>query len=305
MEFAELQPDLQQWMRDMVQRGYDRAGMMDALLKTGYQPSIASAVDQCIADSTGGGKFQKMAPAAVARAQTANHTEERGEKGDSSRFRLFEPQSALYDLGDRQVEVLLTMRQPNIVLFGNLLSENECDALVEMSRTRLKRSRVVNAERGTYDLGEARTSEGTYFERAANPLIADIETRIERLLGVPEVRGEPIQVLHYREGAQYRPHFDYFETGKPGSQRVLAQGGQRVGTLIMYLNNVKAGGSTVFPEVALDVFPKKGCGLFFSYSNATGEVDRKTFHGGSPVLAGEKWIATKWLRLGEYRVADA
>lgn len=299
MEFAELQPDLQQWMRKMVTSGHGHSKLMDALLKAGYQPSIARAVEQCIAGHAAG----DGATGSVSAARRPSVAE--GEAGGSERFRVFEPQSNHYDLGDRQVEVLLAMRQPNIVLFGNLLSGSECDALVEMSRARLEPSRMINSERGTFDLGEARTSEGTYFERAANPLIADIETRIERLLGVPEARGEPIQVLHYTTGAEYRPHFDFFNTEKPGSQRVLSQGGQRVGTLILYLNNVEAGGSTVFPKVALDVLPKKGCGLFFSYANADGELDRNTLHGGSPVLAGEKWIATKWFRLGEYKVADA
>lgn len=298
MEFAELQPDLQQWMRNMVRTGHDQSKVMDALLKAGYQPSIARAVEQCIASHATGDKevFPTPSPA-------ESKPIERDEAGDSARFRIFDPKSNRYDLGDRQVDVLLALRQPNIVLFGNLLSVNECDALVEMSRARLEPSRIVNSERGTFDLGEARTSEGTHFERAANPLIADLEARFERLLGVPGTRGEPLQVLHYSKGAEYRPHFDFFNPEKPGNQHSLARGGQRVGTLILYLNDVEAGGSTVFPRIALDVLPKKGCGLFFSYANTAGELDRNTLHGGSPVLAGEKWIATKWFRLGEYKVA--
>ncbi|WP_299592353.1 2OG-Fe(II) oxygenase [uncultured Microbulbifer sp.] len=300
MEFAELQPDLKQWIQDAVTRGQCQSKVMDALLKAGYQPSIARAVEQCIATHTvnpNGAAALKPELNATPEPRPAAKPSETTDA--SSRFRLFEPEKNVYDLGDRQVEILLAMKQPNIVLFGNLLSENECDGLIEMSRPHLQPSRLVNSASGSFDIGEERTSFGTYFDRGANPLIAGIEARIARLLGAPESRGEPMQILHYQSGAEYRPHFDFFNPEKPGSKEILARGGQRVGTLIMYLNDVEAGGSTVFPKVSLDVLPKKGCGLFFSYANADGELDRLTLHGGSPVISGEKWIATKWLRLYE------
>lgn len=304
MEFTELQPDLQQWMRDAVSNGQGPSAMMDALLKAGYQTSIARAVDQCIAD------YRAKVSAVATQLEASGKAGDRVGSGElakpdeCARFRLFEADSNLYDLGDRQVEVLLAMKQPNIVMFGNLLSDAECDALIEMSREQLTPSRVVNSELGSYDLGDARTSSGTYYKPGANPLIAGIEDRIERLLGIPASRGETMQVLHYDEGAEYRPHFDFFKPDRPGNQRVLSRGGQRVGTMIMYLNNVEAGGSTVFPKVSLDILPRKGCGLFFSYANEAGDLDRLTLHGGSPVIRGEKWIATKWLRASDY-VLDA
>ena len=54
------------------------------------------------------------------------------------------------------------------------------------------------------------------------------------------------------------------------------------------------GGGTVFPDVSLEVAPKRGNGVFFSYDRP--HAVTRTLHGGAPVLAGEKWIATKWLR---------
>ncbi|WOX05847.1 2OG-Fe(II) oxygenase [Microbulbifer pacificus] len=219
---------------------------------------------------------------------------------DGARFRIFEASSNQVALGDRQVDVLLAMRQPNVILFGNLLSHWECDALIEMSRPHMARSRVVNSEIGTFDLEDVRTSSGTHFRKRETPLIAAVESRIAQLLGVPEERGEPLQILNYQAGAEYRPHYDFFDPERPGNREVLAMGGQRVGTMIMYLNDVDAGGSTIFPKLGLDILPKKGCGLFFSYANDEGDLDYLTLHGGSPVLQGEKWIASKWLRLGEF-----
>jgi prolyl 4-hydroxylase len=77
---------------------------------------------------------------------------------------------------------------------------------------------------------------------------------------------------------------------------MLEKYGQRVSTMVVYLNNVAGGGETVFPELSLTVSPQKGGGVYFSYSDKNGELDRRSLHGGAPVLGGEKWIATLWWR---------
>jgi prolyl 4-hydroxylase len=187
-----------------------------------------------------------------------------------------------------------------VLLFGDLLSADECDEMIRLSRGKLARSSVVNAATGDYDVHPDRTSEGTHFQRGENPLVRCIEQRISELLSYPVDHGEPIQILHYGPGAQYRPHFDFFDPELAGNDKVLAMGGQRVATLVMYLNDVAAGGSTVFPEVGLDVLPRRGSAVYFAYASDDGQLDRRTLHGGSPVASGEKWIATKWLRQREY-----
>ena len=201
-------------------------------------------------------------------------------------------------LPDREVQVLLTMQRPRVVLFGGLLSEAECDALVELSRPRLARSETVDHRSGGSEVNAARTSDGMFFQRAEAPLIQRIEQRIAALLRWPQERGEGLQILRYRPGAQYRPHFDYFDPAQPGTAAVLQRGGQRVGTLIMYLKVPENGGATIFPDVGLEVAPVKGHALFFSYDRP--HESTGTLHGGAPVAEGEKWVATKWLREGVF-----
>ncbi|MOA36101.1 hypothetical protein D3C78_1576050 [compost metagenome] len=67
-----------------------------------------------------------------------------------------------------------------------------------------------------------------------------------------------------------------------------------MGTLVIYLNEPEQGGATVFPEVPLQVVPQRGHAVFFSYDRP--HPTTRTLHGGAPVIRGEKWIATKWLR---------
>ena len=153
-------------------------------------------------------------------------------------------------------------------------------------------------ETGGNEVNPARTSECMFFGRGESPLCERIEARIAALLSWPVVNGEGLQVLHYQPGAEYRPHHDYFDPAQPGMAAVLRRGGQRVGTLLIYLNTPLQGGATVFPDVALEVMPVKGHAVFFSYDRA--HAVTRTLHGGAPVIAGEKWVATKWLREGEF-----
>ncbi len=200
--------------------------------------------------------------------------------------------------GDRQVQVLTTLKHPRVVVFGGLLSDEECVALMALAEPRLSRSETVDNNTGGSEVNAARTSDGMFFERGEHALIKTLEQRIAHLLRWPMENGEGLQILRYRPGAEYRPHHDYFDPVHPGTPRILERGGQRVGTLVMYLNTPAGGGATTFPEVGLEVAPVRGNAVFFSYDRA--HAGTKTLHGGAPVTAGEKWVATKWLRQGVF-----
>lgn len=200
--------------------------------------------------------------------------------------------------GDRQVKVLTTLKHPRVVVFGGLLSDEECVALMALAEPRLSRSETVDNATGGSEVNAARTSDGMFFERGQHPLIKTLEQRIAELLRWPVENGEGLQILRYRPGAEYRPHHDYFDPVHSGTPRILERGGQRVGTLVMYLNTPEGGGATTFPEVGLEVAPVRGNAVFFSYDRA--HASTKTLHGGAPVTAGEKWVATKWLRQGVF-----
>ena len=194
--------------------------------------------------------------------------------------------------------VVMTLRLPRVVLFGRLLTDQECDGLMAQAAPRLARSETVDTATGDSEVHAARTSDGMFFERGETPLIDRIERRIAALVNWPLERGEGLQILRYGPGAQYKPHNDYFDPEQPGTPRILERGGQRVGTLVMYLNTPERGGATVFPDADLEVAPVRGSAVFFSYDRP--HPVTKTLHGGAPVLAGEKWVATKWLRQGVF-----
>jgi prolyl 4-hydroxylase len=192
------------------------------------------------------------------------------------------------------VDIVLSLKHPRVVVFGRLLADEECDGLIALARPRLSRSETVDNATGGSEINSARTSEGMFFERGETALIDRIERRIATLVNWPLENGEGIQVLRYGPGAEYRPHHDYFDPAQPGTPKILERGGQRVGTVVMYLNAPERGGATTFPDAGLEVAPVRGSAVFFAYDRP--HAVTKTLHGGAPVVAGEKWVATKWMR---------
>jgi len=200
---------------------------------------------------------------------------------------------------DREVEVLMAMRSPRLIVFGGLLSDDECDQMVELARPRLTRSETVHNPSGGSEVHEARTSDGMFFERGEHAVIDRIERRLAALLNWPVENGEGLQVLRYRPGAEYKAHHDFFDPAAPGTPTILQRGGQRVASIVMYLNTPPRGGGTAFPDVGVEVGPMRGNAVFFSYDRP--HMVTRSLHAGMPVLEGEKWVATKWLREREFR----
>jgi prolyl 4-hydroxylase len=300
MKFEQLQPDLRNWFRDMIGRRTGRDELLRALLAAGYQKRVAEdAVAAAVAAIPAPAPAPAPAPLPVAAVTGSGPP-----TGVAADARSFSAQLAqtpnAFATTDREVAMVFALAAPRVILFSGLLAPEECEELIELSRGKLARSSVVNAETGQYDVHPHRTSSGTHFMRGENALVQTIERRIAELVQIPVDRGEPLQILHYQPGGEYKPHFDYFDPAQPGNEGVLLHGGQRIATLVMYLNDVEAGGSTVFPEIGLDVLPRRGHGVFFAYATEEGQLDPRSLHGGSPVSAGEKWIATKWFRQRAY-----
>jgi prolyl 4-hydroxylase len=206
------------------------------------------------------------------------------------------PAEPLVRLGDREVRVLARLQRPAAVLLDGLLSAAECEELIALARARLVRSTVVDPVTGRNIVAGHRSSDGMFFRPRETPLIARIEDRIAELTGLPAENGEGLQMLHYEVGAESTPHVDYLVPSNEANIESVARSGQRIGTMLMYLNDVEGGGETVFPQVGWSVVPQRGQACYFEYGNGTGRSDPASLHASTPVRAGEKWVATKWIR---------
>lgn len=270
-------PELQRWLREQLIAGQSTVDLVKSMVSAGWQ--------------------QKVALDAVAKAKLDGWF-----KKEEATPGVPEPDlrsgSCVVDAGDRLVNVLTTVQLPRVVVFGNLLSDDECQAIIDAARPRMERSETVAEAKEGSEVNMARTSRGMFFERGEHPVVARVEARIAKLLNWPVENGEGMQVLHYQPGAEYQPHYDYFDARHASTPSILKRGGQRLGTLVMYLNTPVRGGATTFPDIKMAVQPIRGQAVFFSYDKP--EPSTLTLHGGAPVLEGEKWVATKWLRQGKF-----
>jgi prolyl 4-hydroxylase len=276
--------DLRRWIQEQIDEGMGHNTMLDALVGAGWAKDLADrAIRSTWQERSAREAVEREAPAAPLCAVPAIHL------GPSSREILVE---------GRAVRVVASLNLPRVVLLAGLLSDEECDALIAAARPRLARSLTVQTRTGGEELNPDRTSDGMFFNRGETELVRRIEARIAALVHWPVENGEGMQVLRYCAGAEYKPHYDYFDPAEPGTPTILRRGGQRVGTLVMYLNDPASGGGTVFPDAGFEVMPQRGHAVFFSYDRPSPAT--RTLHGGAPVIEGEKWIATKWLREREF-----
>ena len=265
-------PDITAWIRAQTAAGQPRALLLQSMLASGWTQPAAVATLCGVLDAPA----STPAPAVPVPDPIAGH------------------EGRVLTVGDRSVEVLAALGNPRVLVLGGLLSDDECDEMIEHSRRRLTRSETVQTDTGSSEVNAARTSDGMFFERAEFPLCERIEARMAALMRWPVENGEGLQILRYRAGAEYRPHYDYFDPAQPGTPALLKRGGQRVASLVCYLNTPAKGGGTIFPDVGLEVAAIKGNAVFFSYDRP--HPSTRSLHGGAPVLEGEKWVATKWVR---------
>jgi prolyl 4-hydroxylase len=99
--------------------------------------------------------------------------------------------------------------------------------------------------------------------------------------------GEPLNLLRYNPGQQYKPHHDGH--GSEG-------GPIRIVTALIWLNEQFEGGETAFPTLNIRVRGGVGDMLVFKNVHDDGTQDDRLLHAGLPVTEGVKWMASRWIR---------
>ena len=180
---------------------------------------------------------------------------------------------------------------PLILRFADAFSPAECQHIAEVAHGFLEPGVVIDPATGQSISHPIRDSHGATIGPAQEDLvIAALNRRLAAMTNTKLENGEPLQVLRYTGGQQYRLHSDAL-TGVDN---------QRAVTAIAYLNHGFAGGETDFPDIALSVRPRAGDVLVFHNTLPDGRANARARHAGKPVTAGAKWIATRWIRAAPY-----
>jgi prolyl 4-hydroxylase len=181
----------------------------------------------------------------------------------------------------------LVSEAPHLTLFRGLFTEAECRYLIEAAAPMLEPSVVVDAATGRQRPDPVRVSDSVGFTLPLeNPAVHALNRRIAAASGTAVIQGEPLQVLRYRPGGEYKPHFDAI----PGFAN------QRILTMLIWLNEDYEGGETLFMKTGAKLKGRIGDALLFRNALADGTRDPDAGHAGLPVMKGEKLVASRWIR---------
>ena len=175
--------------------------------------------------------------------------------------------------------VTLYSADPIVYVVNNFLSDDECEAFVEMGKGKMERAKVISDDESEFHA--SRTNDFCWLEHSASDVIHEVSKRFSVLVKMPINNAEQFQLVYYGPGNEYKPHFDAFDKTSKEGQNNWFPGGQRMVTALAYLNDVEEGGATDFPKINVSVKPNKGdVVVFHNCIEGTTEINPQALHGG-------------------------
>ena len=176
---------------------------------------------------------------------------------------------------------------PWVAAAPGFLTAAECAYLRRAAEPAMQPSVVVDPATGAMVPHPVRSSDAAMFGVHAEDLVVNaINRRIAALSGTAPAQGEPLQVLRYRPGGEYKAHMD----------ALPAEPNQRILTVLVYLSDDYEGGETQFPRTGLAFRGRIGDALLFRNARPDGSADPMALHAGLPVTKGVKYLASRWIR---------
>ena len=188
---------------------------------------------------------------------------------------------------------------PLVCYFDDFITIDECEHIISLAEPLIEPSSVCGiSEDGSHAQSQyvdGRTSRHTFIKQDHDEIIKSICLKICKFANIHPGTTEPLQVVKYDVGQEYKPHWDSWDLEK--ERPWIGQSGQRSLTALLYLNDVEEGGYTIFPKLDIEIDPRPGRIVFFQ-NIWLGSPHRhdQSLHGGAPVMAGTKWIANLWFR---------
>ena len=190
-----------------------------------------------------------------------------------------------------EVEPKIISQDPYIALYPQLFSAAECRYLAVLGTPWLEKAGVLGLTgEGRFD--EVRDAQSCSIPNLAEDLIVQAINRcIAKATNTEPGWGEPLNILKYSPGQQYKPHHD-----GTGSDNVSV----RELTALIWLNDQFEGGETDFPKINVRIRGGVGDMLVFRNVREDGAFDERMIHAGLPVTQGVKWMASRWIRTENY-----
>ena len=189
-----------------------------------------------------------------------------------------------------ETEPNIVSDDPYIAIYPGLFSAAECRYLMLLGTPWMERAMVIDETTGQGVVDAIRDADTSSFPHLAEDLVVQAVNRcIAAATGTEPDWGEPLTILKYAPGQQYRPHHD---AGSGTVKRQL--------TALIWLNADFEGGETHFPQIGVTARGGVGDMLVFRNTTPNGQSDPRMLHAGLPVTKGVKWLASRWIRAENY-----
>tara|TARA_B100000780_G_C21055531_1_gene424043 strand:- start:108 stop:902 length:795 start_codon:yes stop_codon:yes gene_type:complete len=206
-----------------------------------------------------------------------------------------------------------------IMEIEDFISEEEINYILS-SCIKFKRSKIVNGEMNedishittsefsSVDL-DVRSSESAKMNRDFHygETSINIKKRVSKIINVNWLNVENLGVIKYNEGEEYKTHMDCWIPNTSAYKEQIKNGGQRIYTCLIYLNDDFSGGETEFINANIKIIPKKGKAVFWNHLRNIGNCDGVvsddynlpnilSCHSGNPVKKGIKYACNIFVR---------
>ena len=198
----------------------------------------------------------------------------------------------------------LLSTDPVILTIDDFLTDDECAHIIEISKEQLQRAKTCSyskeeEEKVNSEDYKGRTNRNCWLGPDKDEIVKNIFHKSAKLLNTDYKFFESLQVIHYKKNQEYNYHYDGWDiTNETHYNKYVKDKGNRVFTLLFYLNDVRKGGETGFDSLGkeIKIKPEKGKALLFKSLHEDGTLNLKSKHAGLPVIQGEKWACNLWLR---------
>jgi prolyl 4-hydroxylase len=176
-------------------------------------------------------------------------------------------------------------------IYPNIISPEEGEYILEKAIPQFSDSVILS---GSSD--SIRKSKTAWLYKD-DPVVHQIYERLAHKFHFDIDNAEALQVVKYEPKGFYVQHHDSCCDDNQSCIDFSRTSGQRILTILIYLNDDFTGGTTEFPILGKHFkAPKYGALVFHPLAKDSNQCHRKALHKGVEVESGTKYICNIWVR---------
>ena len=178
----------------------------------------------------------------------------------------------------------------NLKEYDGFLNEEQCRIIISIGEPEMKKAEVLGEDQNDFRIAD------TMFFDPNLKALKRIREVIAKQTGIPVENQEAVSIIRYTAGGIFQAHHDCFSPSADYFEKAMEQGGQRVKTCLIYLNENFEGGQTEFPNMNYRVTPKTGKLIYWDNIDRDGNIIPESLHAGLSVVSGVKYLLSIWIR---------